>query len=174
MSYTRREFLKYGASVLGGAAVFSGVDAKTRDSINAGTRVLGNKLARTYERVNTLENLSEIIERGEPAEVLFDLGEGRERTELLVTQSDGSSRATNRISSSPRIKLYRGADGELLMDFADSDERADRYSYIGLTPRGAVYESPTCPDNPHDELGDLSIGNVHVSHYKRPEYKRAA
>ena len=106
------------------------------------------------KRVSRLEDLGKIIKRGEPAEVLYELGEGRERTELLVTYIDGSNRITDRIASSPLIQLCRDSDG-ISMDITDSDKNADKYSYRGLRPNGAVFEPPTYP--PY-ELGDLDIG----------------
>ena len=109
------------------------------------------------KRVNNLEKLGEIIERREPAEVLYELGEGRERTELLVTYIDGDSRITNRIASPPLTQLRRDND-EVSMDFTDSDKAADRYFYRGLRPRGTVFEMPSRPsDELGYELGDLAI-----------------
>ena len=105
------------------------------------------------KRVNRLEELGKVIERGVPTEVLYDLGEGEERTELLVTYIDWKSRITDRIASSPLINIYRN-NGEILMDITDSDRNADGYLYRGLRPRGAVFEPPT---HPLYELGDLEI-----------------
>lgn len=103
--------------------------------------------------INRLDKLGEIITRGEPAEVLYDLGQGEERTELLVTYSDGKSRITDRIASSPLIQLSIDKDG-ILMDITDSDENADAYSYKNLRPDGAIFKQPT---HPPYELGDLVI-----------------
>ena len=126
------------------------------------------------KRVNRLEELGEIIELGEPIEVLYDLGEGRERTELLVTYIDGNSRTTNRIVSSPQIRLYKNKSGTL-MDITDSDEATDRYSYRGLRPLGAEFEMPSRPpDELGYELGDLEINlgegrQLGISQYAREE-----
>jgi len=105
------------------------------------------------KEVNRLEELGKIIRDGKPAEVLYDLGKGRERTELLVTYIDGDSRVTDRIASSPQVRIYE-EDGRPLMDISDSDKDADSYSYKNLRPRGAVFEPPT---HPPYELGDLVI-----------------
>ena len=105
------------------------------------------------KRVNRLEDLGEVIERGEPAEVLYDLGKGKERTEALVTYIDGNSRMHDRITSSPLIKLCK-ANGGISMDITDSNQNADGYSYTGLRPQGVVFGKPTYP--PY-ELGDLAI-----------------
>jgi len=123
------------------------------------------------KRINELEKLGEVIERGEPAEVLYGLGEGRNRTELLVTYIDGSRRITDRIASPPLIKLY-GNNGAVSMDITDSDENADRYAYRNLRPLGAVFEQPT---HPPYELGDLEIDlgegkKLGISQYAREEY----
>jgi hypothetical protein len=123
------------------------------------------------ERVNALEELGAIIKREEPRTVLYDLGEGEERTELLVTSIDGDSRATNRIASSPQVTLYR-SNSRTLMDITDSDKDADRYSYRNLKPQGTVFEPSTLTEEPNDELGDLVIeleGNrqLAISQYRR-------
>ena len=122
------------------------------------------------KRVNRLEELGAIIRKREPTEVLYDLGEGEERTELLMTYIDGDSRATNRIASSPLIKLYRSKGG-ISMDITDSDRNADGYSYKNLRPQGAVFEQP---DNPPYELGDFEINlgedrRLGISQYAREE-----
>ena len=123
------------------------------------------------KRVNRLEELGEIIREREPTEVLYELGkEGKERTELLLTCIDGSSRITERIASSPLIKLY-GDNGEILMDITDSDRNADVYSYRGLRPLGAVFEPPI--HAPY-ELGDLIVDlegsrKLAISQYAREE-----
>ena len=105
------------------------------------------------KRVNRLEDLGELIRARKPAEVLYDLGEGEKRTEILLTYIDGDSIASTRIATPPVIKLYDD-NGRLLMDINDSDKDADRYSYSGLTPQGAVFEQPKHP--PH-ELGNLVV-----------------
>ena len=78
------------------------------------------------KRVNRLEELGEIIREGKPAEVLYDLGKGKERTEALVTYIDGDSRISDRITSSPLIRLYED-NGGISMDITDSDGNADGY-----------------------------------------------
>ena len=105
------------------------------------------------KRVNRLEELGEIIREGKPAEVLYDLGKGKERTEALVTYNDGNIETYNRITSSPLIKLYED-NGGISMDITDSDQNADGYSYTGLRPQGVVFGQPK---NPPYELGDLAI-----------------
>lgn len=60
------------------------------------------------------------IVRGEPAEMLYRLGEGRERTELLLTHMDGNNRYSARIDSPPKITLRR-ENGRTLMDITDSN-----------------------------------------------------
>lgn len=122
------------------------------------------------KRVNRLEELGEIIGLGEPTEVLYDLGKGEGRTELLVTYIDGDSRTTNRIASSPQIRLYEDRKGTL-MDITDSDKNSDGYAYRNLRPREAVFEQPNHP--PH-ELGDLTVnlegGRIlGISQYAREE-----
>lgn len=122
------------------------------------------------KRVSRLEELGEIIREREPTEVLYDLGKGEERTELLVTHINEKSSITNRIASSPLIKLY-GDNGEILMDITDSNRNTDGYSYRGLRPRGAVFEPPA---HPPDELGDLVIDldkgeKLAISQYARVE-----
>ncbi|HEA46164.1 MAG TPA: hypothetical protein ENH99_00055 [Candidatus Pacearchaeota archaeon] len=122
------------------------------------------------KRVNNLEELGEMIELGMPAEVLYDLGKGKERTELLVTSIDRESRMTNRIASSPLIRLHRDESGTL-MDITDSDEDKDRYSYKNLRPLKADFEQPT--HSPY-ELGDLTITleggrQLGISQYARAE-----
>ena len=113
-------------------------------------RFIADYKPENVSKVNGLEELGEIIRRGQPAEVLYDLGEGEERTELLVTYIDGDSRTTNRIASSPQIRLYKDGGGTL-MDITDPDENGDGYAYRNLRPRGAVFEQPNHP--PH-ELGE--------------------
>ena len=126
------------------------------------------------KRVNRLEELGGIIREGKPTEVLYDLGEGDERTELLVTHIDGSSRTTNRITSFPQIRIYRN-EGRTLMDITDSDEAADRYSYNGLRPIGAEFETSSRPsDELGYDLGDLTVDleggrQLGISQYARGE-----
>ncbi|MAG07625.1 hypothetical protein CMI46_02315 [Candidatus Pacearchaeota archaeon] len=84
---------------------------------------------------------------------MYNLGEGEERTELLVTYIDGDSKISDRIASSPRIKLYKENE-EVCMDITDSDRVSDRYEYTKLKPLNAVFEQPEHPDY---ELGDLTI-----------------
>ncbi len=122
------------------------------------------------KRVNRLDELGEIIGFGEPTEVLYDLGEGKERTELLVTYIDGNSRTINRIASSPQVRLYKDKSGTL-MDITDSDENADRYAYKNLRPLGTDFEQPT---HPPYELGDLTVDlgegrQLGISQYAREE-----
>ena len=105
------------------------------------------------KRVNNPEELGDIINEGKPTEVLYDLGEGKKRTELIVTYMDGESRISGRIVSSPLVKLCE-KNGYTSMDIVDSDKNADGYSYRDLTPKGAIFEKP---DHPLYELGDLTI-----------------
>ena len=126
-------------------------------------------------KINRLEELGEIIERGEPTEVLYDLGEGEERTELLVTYTDGSNNYSSRIASSPQIRLYEDESGTL-MDITDSNENGDRYSYRNLRPLGAEFEMPSRPsdESGYDELGNLTINleggrQLGISQYAREE-----
>lgn len=126
------------------------------------------------KRVNRLEELGGIIRERKPTEVLYDLGEGEERTELLITYIDGNSRITDRIASSPQIRLYRDKGG-ILIDITDSDKAADRYSYNGLRPLGAEFEMPSRPsDELGYELGDLTVDleggrQLGISQYAREE-----
>ena len=122
------------------------------------------------KRVNKLEILCEIIREGKPAEVLYDLGKGKERTEALVTYNDGNIETYNRITSSPLIKLSED-NGGISMDITDSDKNADVYSYKGLRPHGAVFEKPV--HTPY-ELGNLVIDledsrKLAISPYARAE-----
>ncbi len=105
------------------------------------------------KRINKLEELGEMIRKRNPTEVLYDLGKGEEKTELLVTYIDENTKVTNRIASSPQIKLY-SENNKTLMDISDSDNNADRYFYKNLTPCNATFESPT---HPPYELGDLAV-----------------
>ena len=137
-------------------------------------RFIADYKPENVSKVNRLEELGEIIERGQPAEVLYDLGEGEERTELLVTYIDGNNRTT-RIASSPKIRLYEDKSGTL-MDITDSDEGANRYSYRSLRPLGAEFEMPSRPsdESGYEELGDLTVnlksgGILGISHYARGE-----
>ncbi len=120
------------------------------------------------KRVNRLDDLGKLITEGTPLEVIYDLGQGKDRTELLVTHLREDTYLTNRISSSPRIRLYQGKNGTL-MDFEDSNMDADSYSYKALTPQKAIYSAPE--HFPHDR-GDLEIplGNgrtLGISQYER-------
>ena len=104
--------------------------------------------------INRLEELGDVIKKGNPTEVLYGLGKGSKRTELQVTHVNGSTKISNRIASSPRFRLYRGKR-EILMDITDSDEDADCYTFRGLKPNGVDFEPPK-----HEEydLGCLVIG----------------
>ena len=106
------------------------------------------------KRVNNPQDLGNLIREGKPTEILYDLGNGEERTELLVTSwyEGEDSRISHRIKSSPLVKLSK-ENGETLMDITDSDLDADSYSYEGLRPRKVVYGQP----NHSQELGDLEI-----------------
>ena len=121
------------------------------------------------KRADKLEKLERIINEGNPTETLFELGEGEKRTGLLVTYIDGESIISDRITSSPLIKLYN-TNGRISMDIDDSD-KGDRYSYKNLKPQGAVFGHSRYFTH---EFGDLAInlGNnktLGISHYARPE-----
>ena len=137
-------------------------------------RFIADYKPENVSKVNRLEELGEIIERGQPVEVLYNLGEERERTELLVTYTDRENSITNRITSSQQIRLYEDK-GVTLMDITDSDEVADRYSYNGLRPLGAEFEIPSRPsDELGYELGDLTVDleggrQLGISQYAREE-----
>jgi len=105
-------------------------------------------------RVKTLEQLGDVLGRGEPGEVIYDLGEGRERTELLLTYIDGNRKITDRIESSLLITLSEDDHGIISMEIIDSDKKADGYLYRGLIPQGVDFEPPTYP--PYD-LGYLVV-----------------
>ncbi len=110
-------------------------------------------MTNTIKTLNRLDELGEVITRGEPAEVLYGLGQGEERTECIFTYRAGGVEVVSRIDSSPLVKLYRAKDG-ILMDITDSNGSSDKYSYKGLRPNGAIFEQPT---HPAYELGDLVI-----------------
>ncbi len=93
-------------------------------------------------KVNNLEKLTQIIKEGKPVEVLFDLGKGEKRTELLVTYLEDSIKISDRIASPPLIKLCL-ADSGVSIDIEDSDKHLDRYSYRNLRPQRTVFEQPT-------------------------------
>lgn len=119
--------------------------------------------------INRLDKLGEVIREGAPAEVLYDLGRGEERSELLVVFIDGENIVATRIDSSPQIRLSRDDRG-LLMDISDSGE-GDRYSYTNLRSTGATFEPP---NHPKYELGDLLINlegerKLALSQYLRAE-----
>jgi len=162
----RREFVKKGSGLLGLAL------ASPLDRFITGPKSdIANP---NVSKVSRLEELGNIVRKGEPTEVFYDLGEGRERTELLVTYIDGDSRTTNRIVSSPQIRLYED-NGAVSMDIADSDRNADGYSYMRLRPLGAEFEIPSRPSNELGyELGDLTINlengrQLGISQYVREE-----
>ncbi len=113
------------------------------------------------KRVNNLEELdvirnpkelSRIINEGKPTNVLYDLGKGPDRTELMVTHFCKGGEFLQRIASSPLIKLCE-MEGGLSMDITDSNP-TDLYSYRNLTPHNAVYGKP---EYPRDEVGDVRI-----------------
>ncbi len=119
---------------------------------------------------NQLQNLGELINEGKSTDLLYDLGKGKEKTELLITLIDGESKAIARIESSPRVSLTSIVEGETSMDITDSN-KGDKYCYKNLKPTGAVFEPSK---HPPYELGDLAInldgGKVlGISHYVRPE-----
>ena len=146
--HTRRKFLQYGtALVLGGATALTGTNTIARNDYDEA------RSTNTETTVNTLEDLGEIIERGEPAEVLYDLGKGEERTEVLMTHFGRNGKTVTRTASSPLITLSKD-NGGISMDIIDSDRDANGYSYRNLRPQGAVFEQPTYKP---DELGDLVI-----------------
>ncbi len=105
------------------------------------------------KRVYNPEELGAVIRERKPTEVLYDLGEGGKRTELIVTYMDGKSKISDRIASSPLIKLCE-QEGNISMDITDSDTNADRYSYKNLRPKDATFGKPEHPDY---DLGDLDI-----------------
>jgi len=114
--------------------------------------------------INTLFQLGRVMIEGKPTEELYDLGKGEKRSELLVTRIDGDTNVTDRIASSPLVKVTRDDKG-VLVDITDSGEDIDvrpseaeeyvrGYAYRGLRPCKAVLE-PT--EHPQYELGDLLI-----------------
>ena len=107
------------------------------------------------KRVNKLEEIAKIIGKREPTEIVYDLGQGKERIELLVTSIDEGSKTniSHRITSSPLIRLYQSGK-EILMDITDSNKKSDAYSYNGLAPKGVILGEPK---NPGYELPDLEI-----------------
>lgn len=122
------------------------------------------------KRVNSLEKLGKIINSGKSDKMIYDLGKGEERTEILVTYIDGNTRVSDRIDSSPLVQLSQTEEG-ISMDISDSNENSDGYSYKNLKPSNAIYEQPT--HSPY-ELGDLVINlernkQLAISQYQRAE-----
>ena len=119
------------------------------------------------KRVKNLEKLAEIINNGAPVEVLFDLGEGTNRSVSYITYIDGKTTISDRIESSPKIRMYN-EEGITFMDITDP---TDKYQYEGLTPQGAVFEESS---NPPYDLGDLTVDlgegkTLGITHFYRPE-----
>jgi hypothetical protein len=105
------------------------------------------------KRIDNPEDLAGVINERKPADVLYDLGKGEKRTELIVTHVDGDSRVSHRVNSDPLIRLY-GDNGALSMDITDSNENNDGYSYRNLKPQGATFNNP---DYPQYEVGGLEV-----------------
>jgi hypothetical protein len=105
------------------------------------------------ETINNLRAFGEMINTGEPREVMYDLGEGPEKTELIITYIDGDKKVSERITSPPLVRLYSTAD-KTSMDITDLDSNPINDSYINLRPQKATFEDP---DHPPHELGDLTV-----------------
>jgi hypothetical protein len=146
------------------------------------------------KRVNRLDELGVEIVRGEPTEVLYDLGQGDDRTELLLTYMDGKDSYSARVNASPVITLRKDGGGtliditdikgEALRDTDDShgtsirvlDSHGDTvqnpYRNLRLShERAAVLDQP---ENPPYELEDLLVRlednrTLAISQYARPE-----
>ena len=116
------------------------------------------------KRVNNPEELSTIMRDGYQGDVLYDLGEGEKRTELIVTHVDenlGEDRVikSDRIASPLQIRMQR-SEGGMSMDFTHQDGKP---LYENLRPKWAIY---TAPDYSDYELGDLQINlNTEGSEY---------
>tara|TARA_Y100000310_G_C20647840_1_gene797652 strand:- start:1481 stop:1870 length:390 start_codon:yes stop_codon:yes gene_type:complete len=107
------------------------------------------------KRVNNPKELGAVINEEYQGDILYDLGEGGKRTELIVTHVDeslGENKVvkSDRIAYSPLIRLYEDNEG-ILIDVTDSDSEP---LYEGLRPQEAIFEDPEHPDY---ELGDLQI-----------------
>lgn len=108
------------------------------------------------KRVNNPEELSNVMRDGYQGDVLYDLGEGEKRTELIVTHVDenlGEDRVikSDRIASPLQIRMQRSEDGRMSMDFT---HQKGKPLYENLRPKWAIY---TAPNYPEYELGDLQI-----------------
>ncbi len=115
--------------------------------------VLVDYMEKEVKTLRKLEDLEGAINKREPANILYDLGHNQERTELLVTYIDEETRVSERITTSPLVKLSV-VEGKVLMDITDSDTSADKYKYANLTPENATYEAP---EHPAYESGSLAI-----------------
>ena len=148
----RREFL----ANTGGLCAAVGAYIATSGALERGNYALsevdeGNKDLKT---VYNPRELGDVINARKPSEVLYDLGEGERRTELLVTHLDGDNIiSSDRIAISPRIRLYEEA-GEISMDFIPSGRDVEGRPYKDLRLQGANFEQP---NHPKYELGDLAI-----------------
>jgi len=109
------------------------------------------------KRINDLETLGNAIREGESFETSYDLGEGRERTDLLVTLVKGETEQpeTYRIETTPQIRLYE-EEGKLILDITDSDEGKTPY-FEGLRPNGKVELEGPNPDYQGYDLGTLIV-----------------
>ena len=100
------------------------------------------------ERVDDLQKLGEVVRAGKPVEVDYALGDGEEKTELIVTYLDGCRRISSRVASSPRIRLHKYR-GRTLMDL-----KTEECSYEGLRPNGVEFEPPIYSQG---DLGTLVV-----------------
>ena len=115
------------------------------------------------QTIDNLRELGDVINRGEPAEVIYDLGKGEDRTGLIVTLRERAEdgfregfNVSNRVNDSPLIKWYESA-GETAMDITDPTD--NEFEYRGLRPKRAEFQEL---DNPPYEKGDLEVERSHL------------
>jgi len=104
------------------------------------------------KRVNTLEQVGEVISAGEPVDLDYVLGSGSERKELVITHNDRGKKDIERVtSSSVHFRLYDDS-GEIEMDITGPRGRS---LFTGLTPRGAA--TYIGPQHPRPDSGTLEM-----------------
>jgi hypothetical protein len=138
--------------------------------------------------------LATMLARGESEELSYELGEGEERTGLLLTYVDGSDEKNNysaRVELSPNVRQYRDggrtlvditdSNGDTLMDVDDSNGTSkhitNSYGIVQDPFRNLKLSNPPKTtlepsDSPY-EIGalvvDLEGGKLAVAPYSRKE-----
>ncbi len=109
--------------------------------------------------INKLDELSELIKKGEPFEDEYDLGRGKDKTDLLLVYlEDGREVAYDRALSNPAISLHGvGDDAQINMSYNGIE--SENPFKESIRPQRVTYEFP---ENSQGQNGEGGKGELHI------------